>query len=112
MLGLSENVVLPEDYLDSMEVLEVFICPEMTDTRMLIMIHKIKEEPIQHVVRVYKLLWKNQQFNIDFELDAFPFKKRQDALAFADRLSGLTAYQLLMAQNEFDITTEDGRALK
>ncbi|MHA6261262.1 hypothetical protein ACXYMX_15455 [Sporosarcina sp. CAU 1771] len=108
----NDNVVLPDSLQKDMLIHEIFICPDMIDARVLVMIHKMKENLVSHVVRVYMMKRENNQFIVDVELEAFAFSTHKDAIAFADRLSGLTAFELLMIQNGYDFTMGNRRPLQ
>ena len=71
------------------------------------MLHDMTQSNEGYIVRTYMLKQVKEGLLIDAELEAFAFPVRETAITFTKRLPNLTAIEMLMLQNGYEIRSSN-----
>jgi hypothetical protein len=105
--GFNLELILPDRFTEEMELQEILYSPESGNAHVLIMLHDMSQSSEGYVVRTYMLKQVKEGLLVDAELEAFAFPTRETAVSFTKRLPNLTAIEMLMLQNGYEIRKDN-----
>lgn len=89
---------LPKE-LDGMVLIETLISPMQPNTGVIIVGENYEETSIQPIVRIYLIVWEDDDWVIEKELQAFAFSDIGSAHRFVSDLPNLSAIDILILMN-------------
>lgn len=101
------EIGIPGDLLDKMEVIDVFINSENSNSGLLLMGNDLYPNSNKSIIRLFLLQLLDGEYIVKEELQAFQFNNYDNALSFIKRLPEISALEFLIGihQSSLDCNT-------